>query len=155
MWHDFAPRNVIIDFNKKVIGFVDFERGLTMAGSKWDKVEYYYYLSNIVAEEWGAFLTIDEFNYLLPNFWNSVKEVDDKPCSLVSKRKSAIFKVLYPEHVVTIKKVVSISKAMQEVAQAKKIGKGINFPLIAIEKMTRKLGPNYYAQIVWQHLQGR
>jgi tRNA A-37 threonylcarbamoyl transferase component Bud32 len=148
VWHDFAPRNVIINFEKEIINFVDFERGFVIMNSKIEKAEYYYYLSNIIAEEWSAFLTIDEFNYLLPNFWDGVNEIDDKPDTLTSKRKFAIFKVLYHEQSITTKKTVLISRAMQEVAQAENRNGFLNFPLIIIERMTKKLGVDWYAQII-------
>lgn len=148
IWHDFAPRNVIINFEKEIINFVDFERGFVIMNGKIEKAEYYHYLSNIIAEEWGAFLTIDEFNYLLPNFWDGVNEIDDKPDALTSKRKSAIFKVLYPGQSITTKKTVLISRAMQKVAQAENRNGFLNFPLIIIERMTKKLGVDWYAQII-------
>ncbi|MEW6408417.1 MAG: hypothetical protein AB1465_07065, partial [Patescibacteria group bacterium] len=77
------------------------------------------------------------------------------PADLTSKRKIAISKVLCNESPITMKDVVFISKAMQEVAQAKEINGEIVFPLITIERLTKKFGPHYYAQIILQHLQRR
>jgi hypothetical protein len=155
VWHDFAPRNVIIDFSRKIIGFVDFERGVTILNNKTDEAEFCFCLSDIVAEEWGAFLTIDEFNYLLPNFWDKAKEINDSPTVLTSKRKIAISKVLCNGKSITMKDAVFISKAMQEVAQAREINGVMVFPLIIIERLTKRFGPDYYAQIISQHWQGR
>lgn len=155
VWHDFAPRNVIIDFDKKIVGFVDFERGITTINGRVDESELCFYLSNTVAEEWGAFLTAAEFNYLLPSFWNKAKETGSDPAILTSKRRLAIAQALWPGKDVTAKDVVFISQAMQEVAQATENRGVFIFPLIAIESLTKRLGPNYYARIVLRHLQRR
>jgi len=148
VWHDFAPRNIIIDFYKKVIVFVDFERSIMTTNGKIDEAEYCFYLSDIIAEEWGAFLTTDEFNHLLPYFWDKAKEVNKYPINLTSKRKLAIARILCLEKTVTAKDVVFISRAMQEISQAKIVNNLFIFPLITIERLTKKLGPNYYAQLI-------
>lgn len=131
-WGDFAPRNIIIDSENKMINLCDFERGISAHTSKKE------YLQNYVYEEYAAFLFPSErhFSESLNNIFLVDKPQPIELTDIHSNRvKSIVKEQNISEHNLTTQTVANINK-MIVLAETpyKKNGEDV-FPIVKLEQI--------------------
>ena len=131
-WGDFAPRNIIIDKENKMVNLCDFERGI------YSNVNRYTYLQNYAYEEYAAFLFPSErcFSESLNDIFLVDKPQQIRLTDIHSNRVKSIIKEKgISEDNLTTQTVANINK-MIILAETpyKRNGENI-FPIVRLEQI--------------------
>ena len=131
-WGDFAPRNIIIDKENKMINLCDFERGISAHAIKKE------YLQNYTYEEYAAFLFPHErrFSEKLNDIFLVNNPEPIKLCDIRSNRvKSIIKNINIPENTLTTQTVANINKMIILAETPYKRNEENIFPIIKLEQI--------------------
>ena len=147
-WHDYAPRNILID--KGEIWIMDFERGLS------DKCELPLYLLNNVYEEYSAFLLPEErevdLDKIINNSNNSMINVKD----IKSQRFRIISRMMYGEkEQISIKEFSKVIKSILCAEEPYIENDQIIYPLLELEDYVAEYGREKYAEKVLRKYYGK
>ena len=131
-WGDFAPRNIIIDNENKIIKLCDFERGIASHTSKKE------YLQNYAYEEYAAFLFPSERHF--SEKLNDIFIVDNpepiKLCDIHSNRVKSIIKNRnIPENTLTTQTIANINKMIILAETPYKKNESAVFPIVRLEQI--------------------
>lgn len=138
-WHDFAPRNILIQDNK--ISILDFDRGIS------DKVSNLQnYLVDSVYEEYGAFTLPNDRIYSINDVYDSVDNTLINISMITSKRVRTILKELGFKDYVPIKDYMLAVKMIVTNETPYKDNKEIIFPIIELEEYLKNKGYQKYAE---------
>lgn len=147
-WHDFAPRNIMID--DSTIWIMDFERGLST------NFDLPLFFLNNVYEEYSAFLLPEERKFHLEDYIRKEKEKKIKVDSLTSKRVIGICKILYGEKdEITIQEYYEALKVILEAEEPYRTKSEIVYPLLELEDYLKENGREEYIKKVMRRKNGK
>lgn len=131
-WGDFAPRNIMIDNENKIINLCDFERGIR------NDIYGKEYLQNYAYEEYAAFLFPAErtFSEKLNDIFIADKPSSIKMADIHSNRvKSIIREKNISEDILTTQTVANINKMIILAETPYKLNGENIFPIINLEQI--------------------
>lgn len=147
-WHDFAPRNMIVNRQDKIISLVDFERGVTL-DSNFNQKKY---LRENVFEEYVAFLLPEE----RPIRTSRVFELQDEADTLMDVRsiksnrvKKMAKKLNLPDNILYSQYLKIIYMLIKAEEPLRRQGKVI-FPIVQLEEILAKDGYDTYINEVYK-----
>lgn len=143
-WHDFAPRNILINKVKKIIYIFDMERGVSHNMTREE------YLRNFVFEEYAAFLLPKERIYHASDFLGKTeKQKKILSDDIKSKRIRTILKYIAPNR--KLLDFGTCEKALMMILKAEEpyVKNGIyNYPIVDLEKLKDKSYDAYAQKVI-------
>ena len=140
-WLDFAPRNIIIDFSKRQIAIIDFEKGFL------DKKSLKRYIC-LTYEEYSAFLFQSEKSIQLDDFFLYL--FYDYNGTLASKRIDHLMQALNLPNILRLRKLILFEIVKIEMPCS--IG---FYPIVYLERILKLFGYKMYARILKSFLKRR
>ncbi|MBP5679321.1 MAG: hypothetical protein J6X28_05820 [Bacilli bacterium] len=147
-WHDFAPRNIMVDDDK--IWIMDFERGLST------KERLSLYFLNNVYEEYSAFLLPEERKYNLEKIIRRDRNKMIKVKDLTSTRVKEIVEVLFGRRAeITIQEYYEALNVILKAERPYRKEDEIIYPLIELEEYMHENGREEYVKKVVRNYYGK
>lgn len=134
LWGDFAPRNMILNKEKKILYIMDFERELEFVHPV-SAVQFNRYLRNYSREELACFLFPEELILLLQDFLisenNALVHID----TIVSRRKKRLLEFLFgAKKEYSLYELQDVEDLLVELATPVKVLANVLFPMDILDK---------------------
>lgn len=149
-WGDIAPRNLILDLERKVLWMLDFEKQTYFDFQDRSQNSWVRHLHKYALEEISCFCLRKEkenvlsfpSNFMISGFSESINEIH-------STRKKMLLNAIFGEQdSYLIEHVLLVEKMMSEVAYPIFLGDKIKSSMDDVEEKIRKKGPNWYVKHV-------
>lgn len=147
VWNDAAPRNILINQNKKEVCLVDFERGCVFQEWPYSQTDFDFLIRGLVFEEMSAFLFTEERNEIFGNIWYGEDKIITSK-SFRGKREPILYMNIYGEfgEFISSDKLNRIRMLMADMLTPYKLENGtIFFPLTILANAG---SPEKYANLL-------
>lgn len=151
LWGDFAPRNILINSEKKILCLVDFERtsGFIRGGVS-DEV-FSHYFSHYAWEEFSCFLRKAEQELVFPPWINEGYHEPVLFENISSSRKRSLLRHIHGHNKeYTVEEIHAIEKLMAEVATPIHQDGLFHFPMDFLDPIASRGGANEYVKAVME-----
>ena len=149
LWGDFAPRNMLLDQDEKILWLVDFERNLYLKDCSIDSFLFNRYVCDYSREEFSCFLNIQEQSFLFRDFLEE-NYIGFLPISqIASKRKRLLLATIFGEKVLyALRQIKEVEDLMVDVATPFCVNDVFFFPMDSLDRIGSKGGSHEYAKTV-------
>jgi len=143
LWHDAAPRNIILNTEKKTVSLVDFERPLDIKGKPYNNFDFKRHIRGNIHEEFCAFLFEDEQQYVFPKIWDYKATDSYSRNSITSHRQLMLVDKIFGQSNENIpaSQLISVQKIMSSVVTPYHFQGKVYFPMLYLAKSQ---GPEEY-----------
>jgi len=145
-WHDFAPRNILVNQNEKEISIVDFERGIKLEGLSFINYVRDFIRENVY-EEYAAFLLPSERVFEAKKIFSLNNDEIDYDVDLKkvkSKRVKNIAQKLHLPTPITYSKYLEIIYMLIKAETPYCRNAEVIFPIVELEDILLTSGYNDY-----------
>lgn len=142
-WHDFAPRNILINNEKKEIELVDFEKGITLEKD----FDIKHFLRENVYEEYAAFLLPEERALNEKKVFSIGQNEDDIKLSIESIKSNRVKQIatkLGIKKYILMSQYLNILHMIISAEEPFKRKDNTIFPIVELENILQEKGYSCY-----------